>query len=164
MGRAAASTLRDVRNSEQIPGRITVSRSIDAPIERIFAMLADPDTHPEYDGSGSLRGSETHVVLSDVGEVFTMRMYRDDFGDFRTDNVVTTFERDAAIGWAPAPAGESPVGHTFTYRLDAQGKDRTLVTLVYDWASVTDERVLPRLPMVSAEQLKHSLELLARAL
>ena len=146
------------------PGQFTVSRSIDAPIERIFAMLADPDTHPEFDGSGSVRGSETHVVLSGVGDVFTMRMHREDLGDFRTDNVVSTFERDAAIGWAPAPAGESPIGHTFTYRLDARGKGRTLVTLVYDWSSVTDERVVPRLPMVSAEQLERSLELLAQAL
>jgi uncharacterized protein YndB with AHSA1/START domain len=160
MGRTEASTLRDVEKPEQI----TVSRSIDAPIERIFAMLADPDTHPRYDGSGSVRESETHVVLSDVGDMFTMRMHRDDLGDFRTDNVVTTFDRDAAIGWAPAPVGESPIGHTFTYRLDAQDKGRTLVTLVYDWSSVTDERVLPRLPMVSAEQLERSLELLAQIL
>jgi uncharacterized protein YndB with AHSA1/START domain len=144
--------------------QLTVSRTIDAPIERVFAMLVDPDRHPELDGSGMVRGSRTHVVLTGVGDVFTMDMHHDALGDYATDNVVTAYERDRAIGWAPGPAGKEPFGHTFTYLLEPDGDDRTVVTQTYDWSKVTAERVLKLIPVVSAEQLDATLRRLAAAL
>lgn len=144
--------------------QIVVTRTIDAPIERTFAMLADPDQHHVFDGSGTVRASETHTVLSAVGEVFTMNMHRDDLGDYRTDNVVTDYQRDVAISWSPAPAGKDPFGHFYAYRLEPIGQDQTVVTLTYDWSAVTDSHVRPLLPFVSQKELERSLELLAEAL
>jgi len=138
--------------------QITVSRTVDAPIERVFAMLADPDRHPDLDGSGMLRGSRTHVVLTGIGEVFSMDMHHELLGDYVTDNVITVYERDRAIGWSTGPAGEEPFGHTFTYRLEPDGDDRTVVTHVYDWSAVTAQRVLELCPVVSAAQLSATLE------
>lgn len=138
--------------------RITVSMTINAPIERVFAMLADPDRHPEMDGSGSLRGSQTHTVLTGVGEIFTMDMHLDQLGDYQTDNVVTLYERDRAIGWAPGPTGREPFGHTFSYLLEPDGDDRTLVQHVYDWSEVTAERVLKLCPVVTEEQMTATLK------
>jgi uncharacterized protein YndB with AHSA1/START domain len=143
---------------------ITVARKIDAPVERVFAMLADPDRHPDFDGSESLRGSQTHAVLTGVGDVFRMDMRREEFGDYQTDNVVTTYQRDVEIGWSPAPAGRPPLGHSYTYRLEPDGDDRTVVTLTYDWSEVSEPRIRTRLPLVSREELDRSLDLLARAL
>jgi uncharacterized protein YndB with AHSA1/START domain len=144
--------------------QITVARKIDAPVERVFAMLADPDRHPDFDGSENLRGSQTHSVLTEVGEVFRMDMRREEFGDYQTDNVVTTYQRDVEIGWSPAPAGRPPLGHSYTYRLEPDGDDRTVVTLTYDWSAVSEPRIRTRLPLVSREELDRSLDLLARAL
>ncbi|MHB1497462.1 MAG: hypothetical protein ACYCXN_06065, partial [Acidimicrobiales bacterium] len=36
---------------------VKVSRRIEAPADRIFAILADPVRHLDFDGSGMLRGS-----------------------------------------------------------------------------------------------------------
>jgi uncharacterized protein YndB with AHSA1/START domain len=144
--------------------QLTVSLTVNAPIERVFAMLADPDRHPELDGSDMLRGSRTHAVLSGVGEVFTMDMHHELLGDYQTDNHVTVYERDRAIGWATAASGQEPFGHTFSYRLEPDGDDRTLVHHTYDWSQVTAERVLKLCPVVSAAQMAATLERLAAAL
>jgi ketosteroid isomerase-like protein/uncharacterized protein YndB with AHSA1/START domain len=144
--------------------QLTVSLVINAPIERVFAMLADPDCHPELDGSGMLRRSRTHEVLTGVGETFTMDMHHELLGDYQTDNVVTVYERDRAIGWAPAAAGQEPFGHTFTYLLEPDGDDRTLVAHTYNWSQVTADRVLKLCPVVSAEQMTATLERLDAAL
>jgi uncharacterized protein YndB with AHSA1/START domain len=145
--------------------RIAVSRTIDAPVERVFAMLADPDRHRDFDGSGTIRGAHTHFVLSGIGEVFTMDMHRDAFGgDYQSDNLVTSYRRDEEIGWSPGPHGHEPIGHTFTYTLEAISDDTTRVTHTYDWSGVTNERLLGMLPLVSREELAASLDLLADAL
>jgi uncharacterized protein YndB with AHSA1/START domain len=144
--------------------RIQVSRSVDAPVERVFALLADPDRHPDVDGSGTLRGSHTHTVLTGVGEVFTMDVHADDLGHYQTRCVVTSYEPDRVIGWSPGPVDGEPFGHTFTYTLEPEGRDRTRVTEVYDFSAVTDERVRSLCPRVSREELARSLDLLDEAL
>jgi uncharacterized protein YndB with AHSA1/START domain len=144
--------------------QITVTRTIDAPIERVFAMLADPDQHHVFDGSHSVRGSDTHSVLTGVGDVFRMRMHRDAFGDYESENVVTAYERDVAISWAPGQVGKDPLGHSYAYSLEPNGADSTVVTLTYDWSGVTEPRIRPMLPMVSRDELEQSLKLLAEAL
>lgn len=150
-------------SGEPHPRQITVSRVIDAPVERVFAFLADPDRHPEIDGSGQLRRSRTHTALTDVGEVFTTEMHDDEAGNYRADNVVTTYVRDQAIGWAPGPEGGEPTGHTYTFRLTPRGPDRTLVTQTYDWAAVADDLV-PEFPTTSRDELAAGLDRMAAAL
>jgi uncharacterized protein YndB with AHSA1/START domain len=137
---------------------IEVSRTVTAPPERVFALLADPDRHPDLDGSGMVRSSGTHLAITELGDVFVMHMHNELFGDYDIANVVTVYEPDRALGWAPGPVGEDSVGHTYTWRLDpADDGDDTVVTVTYDWSAVTLEWLLPYLPVVTREQLETSL-------
>ena len=142
---------------------IQVSRTIDAPPERTFALIADPDRHPDLDASGMVRASRTHLAIEELGDVFTMDMHNEMLGDYTMENHVIVYEPDTALGWAPAPVGEAPVGHTWIYRLAPDG-DNTVVILTYDWSAVTDESVLPYFPVIDADGLAASLDLLAEAL
>lgn len=142
---------------------IQVSRTIDAPPERTFALLADPDRHPDLDASGMVRTSRTHLAIEELGDVFTMDMHNELFGDYTMDNHVVVYETDTAIGWGPASPGEPMAGHTWVYRLEPVG-DGTRVTLTYDWSGVTDPEMLKYFPVIDADGLAASLDLLAQAL
>jgi uncharacterized protein YndB with AHSA1/START domain len=130
----------------------------------VFALIADPDRHPDLDGTGTLRASRTHTVITEVGDVFIMDVHAHDIGRNQSQSVVTTYVRDRALGWAPGPVDHDPFGHTFTFTLEPNGDDQTLVTLTYDWSAVTDEQLLATMPRVSKEELSRSLDRLAAAL
>ncbi len=142
---------------------IQVSRTIDAPPERTFALIADPDRHPDLDASGMVRASRTHLAIEELGDVFTMDMHNELFGDYTIENHVIVYEPDIALGWAPAGVGEAPAGHTWIYRLAPDG-DGTIVTLTYDWSGITDPEMLKYFPVIDADGLAASLDLLAEAL
>jgi uncharacterized protein YndB with AHSA1/START domain len=143
---------------------IQVSRTVDAPPERTFALIADPDRHPDLDATGMVRASRTHLAIEELGDVFTMDMHNELFGDYTMENHVIVYEPDAALGWAPAAPGEAPAGHTWLYRLKPEGDDATRVTLTYDWSGITDPEMLRYFPVVDADGLAASLDLLAEAL
>lgn len=142
---------------------ITVSRVVDAPPERVFALLADPDRHPDLDASGMVRASRTHLAITELGDVFVMDMHGADRGDYTVANTVVVYEPDRALGWAPASIDGTPGGQTWTYRLEPEG-DGTRVTHTYDWSQVTQQRLLPSLPVIDAAGLAASLDLLAEVL
>ena len=58
---------------------------------------------------------------------------------------------------------DPPAGHTWTYRLAPDG-DGTRVTLTYDWSEITDPEMLKYFPVMDADALSASLDLLAQAL
>ena len=93
-----------------------------------------------------------------------MDVHAHDIGRNQSQSVVTTYVRDRALGWAPGPVDRDPFGHTFTFTLEPNGDDQTLVTLTYDWSAVTDEQLLATMPQVSKEELSRSLDRLAAAL
>ena len=145
--------------------RIVVSRRIDAPAARVFALLADPARHARIDGSGTVRSAVTPGPVGAVGDRFRMRMYREDRGgEYETDNVVTTFEPGHAIGWATTYPDQEPLGYSYTFLLTPVGDDRTVVTEVYDWSGVTDPDLLRLFPRVGAEELDATLDELGHAL
>ena len=144
--------------------QIQVSRLIEAPVERVFPLLADPDRHPDLDGSGTLHASRTHTVITELGDVFIMDLNTEGHGDDQCQSVVTTYVRDRALGWSPGPLYGDPVGDTFAFTLEPDGDDRTLVILTYDWSAVTDEQLLAMMPRVSREDLTRSLDRIAAAL
>jgi uncharacterized protein YndB with AHSA1/START domain len=149
---------------ETTESSITVSRTVDAPPERTFALIADPDRHPDLDASGMVRASQTHLAIEELGDVFTMDMHNDRFGDYTMENHVVVYEPDTALGWAPAAPGAAPSGYTWVYRLAPDGEDDTKVTLTYDWSAVTDEAFRKFFPVIDADGLAASLDLLAEAL
>ena len=151
--------------------QIEVSRVVEAPPDRIFALVTDPRQHHAVDGSGHLQGSTSDPVTG-AGQVFTMEMYRDDLGPWRTFNTVTEYEPGAVFGWAPdldpdcplAPklAGITTGGHTYVYRLRETGGG-TEVRLSYDWSGVTDPNFEAFCPFVGRDQLAATLDRLAEA-
>lgn len=121
---------------------ISVSKSIPAPADVVFALLADPSRHPEIDGSGMVRSPASSAVLAAAGDTFAMRMHNDEMGDYEMINHVVEYEPSRRIAWEPvlAQAGRAEdegdvgvrAGHRWSYRLEPLGSDATLVTETYD--------------------------------
>ena len=60
----------------QVSRPVKVSRRIEAPAALIFKILANPQRHMDFDGSGVAQGSRRWPSISDVGATFTMKMHR----------------------------------------------------------------------------------------
>jgi hypothetical protein len=127
-----------------------VSRRIKAPAEHIFAVLASPQRHKDFDGSDMLRGVAVDRPISGVGDTFTMKMHR--LGDdYLMLNYVVEFEPDRRIFWKPAPGDTSrsegndpskvgiPAGYRWGYVLAPDGDDATVVTEVFDHGPLPEE-------------------------
>lgn len=128
---------------------IEVSRRIEADAAAIFAILANPQRHMDFDGSDMLRGASDRPI-SEVGDTFTMKMHR--LGDdYLMLNYVVEFEPDRRIFWEPAPGDPSraegddpskvgiPAGYRWGYILTPDGDDATVVTEVFDFGTVKEE-------------------------
>jgi hypothetical protein len=122
---------------------LEVSRRIEAPAALIFAILASPQRHKDFDGSDMLRGVVDDRPISGVGDTFTMKMFR--LGDdYLMINHVVDFETNRRIFWEPAPGdtsrteGNDPskvgiaAGYRWGYILTPDGDDATVVTEVFD--------------------------------
>jgi hypothetical protein len=132
---------------------ITVSRRIGAPASEIFRILADPGRHRDLDGSGMLRGAVSGTTISGVGDVFVMKMYFTELGDYEMNNHVVEYEPDRRIGWEPAAGRGHPNaapeasrqarwGQRWSFELTADGPDAAIVTEIFDCSQVPeDERV-----------------------
>jgi len=132
---------------------VEASRRIEAPAKQIFAILANPQRHMDFDGSGMLRGVELDRPISNVGDTFTMKMHR--LGDdYLMLNYVVEFEPDRRIFWEPAPGDPSraeendpskvgiPAGYRWGYILTPDGDDATVVTEVFDYGPLSEELLL----------------------
>jgi hypothetical protein len=83
-----------------------------------------------------------------VGDVFAMKMYLEELGDYVMLNYVVEFEPGLRIGWEPAPgdaaASENglypigvPAGHRWSFELTPDGPDATTVTEIFDCGSAS---------------------------
>jgi len=136
---------------------VKVSRRIEAPAPRIFDVLANPKRHLDLDGSAEftgegkmLQGALTSDVITGVGDIFVMKMNFEGVGNYVMQNHVVEYERNRRIGWEPAPGDEAasddgrfpigiPSGHRWSFQLDPDGEDATLVTELYNDASAPEE-------------------------
>jgi uncharacterized protein YndB with AHSA1/START domain len=119
-----------MENDERRP--VSVSRRIEAPAAAIFKLLADPDRHPEFDGSGMLRTGATNRVIDGVGDVFVTKMYFTAMGDYEMHNRIVLYEADRCIGWEPGNAKLSRNGSRWRFDLAPDGPGATFVTETYD--------------------------------
>lgn len=121
---------------------LSATATINAPAETVFAVLADPTTHPAIDGTGWLRESRDGEALTSPGQVFRMAMYHDNHPDkdYEMANQVRVFDPPHAISWEPGQYnadGELGFGGWFwRYDLAPAGESATEVTLSYDWSAV----------------------------
>jgi uncharacterized protein YndB with AHSA1/START domain len=111
---------------------VSVSRRIEAPSGVIFRLLADPDRHPDFDGSEMLRTGAPNKVIAGVGDVFVTKMYFTAMGDYEMHNRVVAFEADRCIAWEPGNPELARNGSRWRFDLEPDGPDATLVTETYD--------------------------------
>ena len=128
---------------------VAVSRRICAPAQEIFQVLANPVRHTEFDGSQMLRGAVTPTVISGAGDVFVMKMYYSEIGEYEMNNHVVEYEQDRRIGWEPEagrghpdyhPGSLAPArwGQRWIYQLTPDGPDATIVTEIYDCSAAPE--------------------------
>jgi uncharacterized protein YndB with AHSA1/START domain len=108
--------------------QISLSRTVAAPADRIFDLLADPARHAELDGSGSVRGSLSKGPRRlEPGARFGMRMR---LGlPYTILNTVVEFEEGKLIAWRHFS------GHRWRWELADLGDGRTEVTETFDWST-----------------------------
>lgn len=98
--------------------------TIHAPAAQVFELLADPRRHPDFDGSGTLRGSVTGPARLSLGARFGMDMH---LGvPYRIGNEVVEFEEGRRIAWCHF------YKHRWRYELEPVDDATTVVTETFD--------------------------------
>ena len=94
---AKPTTSQPTVDQENLSATLTVA----VPAARVFAVLADPTTHPAIDGTGWVQESADRAPLTEMGQIFRMDMYHADHpaGDYQVVNKVEIFDLPHAIGW-----------------------------------------------------------------
>lgn len=70
---------------------------INAPVQEIFDLVAQPARHPEFDGSHTVRAQFTGADRLSLGSTFGMKMH---LGiKYRITNTVVEFEENKQIAW-----------------------------------------------------------------
>ena len=116
--------------------------TVDASAETVFDVLADPTTHQAIDGTGWVREPLAGKRLTEVGQVFRMAMYHQNYGGmhYEVANRVEVFQPPHAIAWLPGQGADDAAldfgGWIWRYDLEPVGDHRTEVTLTYDWSAV----------------------------
>jgi uncharacterized protein YndB with AHSA1/START domain len=136
---------------------VVASRDVDAPIARIFELIADPARQPEWDGNDNLARAPEGQRVRQVGDTFTMVLTN---GHTRENHVVE-FAEGTLIAWRPAPVGARPPGHLWRWELASIDNSTTRVTHTYDWTQLIDRSRLPRARSTTSDKLAASIDRLA---
>lgn len=118
-----SSTPSPADRASAAPGEVeSVERLIPAPAAEIFALLADPARHHEFDGSGTVKGLKAPSGQMTLGSTFEMRM-KIGF-PYTMVNTIIEFEDDHLIAWQPRPANKLLAmgigGRIWRYELEPQ--------------------------------------------
>lgn len=135
---------------------ISESRTIDAPAQQLFDIVADPAMHPVIDGSGTVRqlrsGSADRLA---PGARFGMDMH---FGaPYRITNTVVEFDEGRRLAWRHFN------GHVWRYLFEPQDDGRTTVTEQWDARTVWNRPLLKLagFPKRNQDGIRATLERLA---
>ena len=112
---------------------VSVERTIAAPAEKIFALVADPSRHRDIDGSGSVRDAKEGSTKLALGSQFGMAMK---LGvPYSMVNEVIEYDQDKRIAWQtrPSPSWQRPYfgGRIWRYELEPSAGN-TLVRETWD--------------------------------
>lgn len=110
---------------------LSVSRRIGAPAAVIFKLLADPNRHPEFDGSEMLRTGSSNKVAGGTGDVSITKKHFASMGDYEMHNRIVVFEANRAIAWEPGNPELKRNGSRWRFDLVPGGVDATAVTETY---------------------------------
>ena len=128
----------------------TVERLMPVPAEKIFALIADPRRHHEFDGSGTVQQANTVPDHLALGASFGMDM-KIGLLPYKMISTVIEYEENRLLAWQTRPnvalLGKVIGGRIWRYELVPQG-DGTLVRESWD---ISEERVKSAVaPMRSA--------------
>src|SRR6476619_3923988 len=86
---------------------MSVVATINAPVQAVFDVLADPSCHAAIDGTGWVRESLDGKPLIENGQIFRMAMYHENHPDkhYEMANRVEVFDPPRAVAWLP---GQGP--------------------------------------------------------
>jgi uncharacterized protein YndB with AHSA1/START domain len=142
--------------------------TVNAPVEIVFDVLADPSTHAAIDGTGWVRQPLDGKRLNESGQVFRMAMYHENHPDkdYEMANRVEAFDPPHTIAWQPGHGPDDANlefgGWVWRYDLKPVGQSKTEVTLTYDWSAVPqDIREHIGFPPFDPQHLENSLKHLA---
>ena len=105
-----------------------VSRSVEvaAPAAELFAMVADPRRHYEFDGSGTVRSNIKAPAEVTLGCRFSTKMRM--FGvPYRITSVVTALKPNELVEW------RHPFGHHWRFEFEELSPTLTRVTETFDY-------------------------------
>lgn len=139
------------------PRKISRRAIIDAPLEELFALVADPHRHAEFDGSGTVRPEVIGPREMHAGDRFTVRMRMHGI-PYRVTSTVTRLYPGRVIEW------RHPAGHRWRFEFAAVGAGRTAVTETWDYAGHRLGKVYEwlHLPAMNANGIRATLERLQR--
>jgi uncharacterized protein YndB with AHSA1/START domain len=121
---------------------VSVERVINAPPDRIFALLADAGKHASFDGSESVNHCTQDSIPLTKGSTFGMAMRgRKEtlFLPYRTTNTVIEYEPDRRIAWQTYGLGGLVGGRIWRYEL-SPAPEGTAATLVRETWDVSQEK------------------------
>ncbi|MEJ2871224.1 SRPBCC family protein [Actinomycetospora sp. OC33-EN08] len=147
---------------------LVVTRRVDAPAERVFAVLTDPAKHAAIDGTGWVCEPIHPERLTAPGQVFGMGMYHSNHpdGHYEIHNRVEVLDPPRAIAWQPGSYTDDGSyqlgGWWWRYDLEPDG-GACRVSLTYDWSQVpAPVREVITFPPFGVGHLERALENLAR--
>jgi len=129
-----------------------LSRSVvvAAPPSAVFDLLADPSRHPDFDGSGTVKGRLRGPRRLSLGARFGMRMR---VGvPYPITNTVVEFEPERRIAWRHFGR------HVWRYELEPV-PEGTRVTESFDWSTALSARglELAGIPKLNGQSIEKTL-------
>ena len=110
---------------------VSVERVINAPPDVIFAVLADPSRHHDFDGSGTVGEAKEQPERLRLGSTFGMSMKM--VVPYSMVNEVVEFEEGRRIAWQPRMRALAWVSGGRVWRYDLEPVDGgTRVTETWD--------------------------------
>ena len=114
--------------------KVSVSRTIAASPEAIFAVLANPHEHHAFDGSGTVQEATFGPERLELGSKFGMKMKFQGV-PYRMTSTVKEFEENRLIAWSHFGK------HRWRYELEP-GTDGTRVTETFDWSTAISQKFI----------------------
>jgi len=108
------------------PNQVSRSVEVSAPAGEVFALVADPRRHHEFDGSGTVGANIDAPANLVAGARFStkMRMYG---VPYRITSTITALHPDRLVEW------RHPFGHHWRWELEELTPGRTRVTETFDF-------------------------------
>lgn len=117
----------DVTKVDSGPRKVTRRTEVAAPVEELFAIVANPHRHGELDGSGTVHDAACGPDRLSKGAKFSVKMTVHGF-PYRITSKVTDFEDNRVVEW------RHPLGHRWRWEFESLSPGLTQVTETFDYS------------------------------